>query len=63
MVRLRLTLALTPNLSPNPNPNPNPNQERCARNCLLYQNPAAYSRALSGLISRTVKLQPPPAVA
>lgn len=37
--------------------------ERCARNCLLYQNPAAYSRALSGLISRTIKLQPPPAVA
>jgi len=37
--------------------------QRCARNCLFHKNPAAYSRALSGLISRTVKLQAPPTVA
>ena len=29
----------------------------CARNCGLYQNPAGYSRALSGLIARTIKLE------
>ena len=23
--------------------------EKCARNCIFYKNPAAYSRALSGL--------------
>lgn len=37
--------------------------QRCARNCLFHKNPAAYSRALSGLISRTIKLEAPPAVA
>ena len=31
----------------------------CARNCILYGNPAAYSRTLSGLISRTIKLEGP----
>ena len=37
--------------------------QRCARNCLFHKNPAAYSRALSGLISRTIKLEAPRAVA
>lgn len=31
----------------------------CARNCIFHGNAAMYSRALSGLISRTIKLELP----
>lgn len=30
--------------------------ENCARNCVFYENPQAYSRALSGLFVRAINL-------